>query len=107
MIDNWPDGGLNTEAEPLNVGAAIILRNGDRKDSRCVQAIIHAHVYNLLIDAHGIRSCVEGHDTHQELTCKTTSTSPAPRSPRGRLVDVATAAALAVAVARVFAARSV
>src|SRR5437868_1810501 len=107
-IDNWPDRGLSAEAELLNVGADVIVPNGDWKGSRCVQAIIHAYVYNLLIDAHGIRSCVEGHDTHQELTCKTTSTSPAPRSPRGRPVDVATAAAtLAVAVARAFAARSV
>ena len=92
----------------MNVGADIILPNGDWRNSRYVQAIIHAYVYNLLIDAHGIRSCVEGHDTHQELTCKTTSTSPAPPSPRGHPVDVATAAAtLAVAVARAFAARSV
>ena len=107
-VDNWPDGGLNAEAELLNAGADIILPNGDDKDSRCVQAISDAYVYNLLIDAHGIRSCVEGHDTHQELTCKTTSTSPAPPSPRGRPVDVATAAAtLAAAVARAVAARSV
>jgi hypothetical protein len=66
------------------------------------------YVYNLLIDAHGIRSCVEGQDTHQELTCKTTSTSPAPRSPRGHPADAATAdATLAGAVAPASAARSV
>jgi hypothetical protein len=41
-IDNCPNCGLNAEAALLNVGAEIILPNGAWKDSRCVQAIIHA-----------------------------------------------------------------
>lgn len=58
-IEICTDRGLNAEAQLLNVGADFTLPNGYGKDSRCVQAIIHAHVYTLLIDAHGNPSCVD------------------------------------------------
>jgi len=58
-IEYWADRGLNAEAELLNVGADVIVPNGPEKDSRCVQAIVHACAYTLPIDAHGIHSCVD------------------------------------------------
>ena|SRR5438094_9546588 len=67
-IDSSADHSLNGEAELLNVAADLICLTALDKDSRCVQAMHYADVYNVLIDAHGIRSSIEDHDTHQELT---------------------------------------
>jgi len=58
-IDIGTDRGLNAEAELLNAAADIIMPNGCAQDSRCVQVLVHARLYTLLIDAHGIRSCVD------------------------------------------------